>query len=277
MARIRTIKPEFPQSESMGRVSRDARLCFIQLWTLADDEGRLRGNSRMLASLLFPYDDDAPSLIDGWLAELEEQASIRRYQIDGTNYVQVIEWTKHQKIDKPSPSKIPPIPADFESTAKTSFDGSSIILSKARESSLGDQGSRIKDQGMDQDQGSRKPPAAPWLTVDDLISDGLTPETAQGFLDHRRAKKAKLTALAWKGFLAEVEKATGWTLEAACLKAIARNWTGFESTWVLDSPRAAGGHINRQQALEDSNKAVGDRWLAKQQAQRAAGETHETQ
>ena len=39
MARIRTIKPEFPQSETIGKLSREARLLFIQLWTLADDEG----------------------------------------------------------------------------------------------------------------------------------------------------------------------------------------------------------------------------------------------
>ncbi len=70
MARIRTIKPEFPQSESMGAVSRDARLLFIMLFTLADDEGRLRGNSRMLASILFPYDSDAPKLTDKWVNEL---------------------------------------------------------------------------------------------------------------------------------------------------------------------------------------------------------------
>ena len=69
MARIRTIKPEFPHSESMGRVSREARLCFILLWTIADDAGRLRGNSRMLASLLYPYDDDAKKQYpDGWKA-----------------------------------------------------------------------------------------------------------------------------------------------------------------------------------------------------------------
>jgi hypothetical protein len=59
MARIRTIKPEFPQSESMGRISRDARLLFVQLWCICDDHGRTRAASRMLASLLFPYDDDA--------------------------------------------------------------------------------------------------------------------------------------------------------------------------------------------------------------------------
>ncbi len=140
MARIRTIKPEFPQSESMGQISRDARLCFVLMWTLADDEGRLRGNSRMLASLLFPYDDDAPALIVGWLEELESVASIQRYKDGGDSYIQITKWLSHQKIDKPSRSKIPQ-PQER-----------SRILANPRESSLLDQGSRIKDQGEDQDQ-----------------------------------------------------------------------------------------------------------------------------
>lgn len=135
MARIRSIKPEFPHSESMGNVSRDARLTFIQLWTLADDEGRLRGNSRMLASLLFPYDDDAKDLIDGWMSELEREKCVVRYAIDGTHYVQILNWLMHQKIDKPSKSKIPP------------FVEPSRILANPREPSSEDQGSRIKDQG----------------------------------------------------------------------------------------------------------------------------------
>lgn len=132
MARIRSIKPEFPQSESMGNVSRDARLTFIQLWTIADDEGRLRGNSRMLASLLFPYDDDAPGLIDGWLKELEDEGCIVRYTSGKQSYLQLCNWLVHQKIDKPSKSKIPP------------FDESSRIVAKPLEVSS-EEG--IKDQG----------------------------------------------------------------------------------------------------------------------------------
>jgi hypothetical protein len=111
MARIRSIKPEFPHSESMGRVSRDARLTFIELWTLADDAGRLRGKSRMLASLLFPYDDDARELIDTWLGELEREDCIHRYQVDGDTYIQISNWGEHQKIDRPSKSKIPEPPS----------------------------------------------------------------------------------------------------------------------------------------------------------------------
>jgi hypothetical protein len=129
MARIRSIKPEFPQSESMGNVSRDARLTFLQLWTIADDEGRLRGNSRMLASLLFPYDDDAPALIDGWLSELEREGCITRYKHDNQSYIQICNWLIHQKIDKPSKSKIP----EF---AKAREDSRGVVV-----------GSRIKDQG----------------------------------------------------------------------------------------------------------------------------------
>jgi hypothetical protein len=131
MARIRTIKPEFPQSESMGNVSRDARLTFLQLWTIADDEGRLRGNSRMLASLLFPYDDDAPSLIDGWLAELEREGCVVRYKVDGQSYLQICNWLIHQKIDKPSKSKIPA----FENTRE---DSRNIVV--GREGKGEDQG-----------------------------------------------------------------------------------------------------------------------------------------
>jgi hypothetical protein len=144
MARIRTIKPEFPQSESMGRISRDARLLFIMMWTLADDAGRLRASSRMLASLLFPYDEDAPKLIDGWLAELEHEGCIQRYSADGHSYAQILKWTEHQRIDKPSPSKIPPCGEHSRS------------LANIREHSCLDQG---RDQGKDQgseDQGSEE-------------------------------------------------------------------------------------------------------------------------
>lgn len=115
MARIRTIKPEFPQSESVGKLSRDARLLFVLIWTHVDDEGRARAASRMLASLLFPYDDDAPKLIEGWLGDLERNGFIQRYEVDGSRYMQVVNWLKHQKIDHPSKSKIP---AFEESLAK---------------------------------------------------------------------------------------------------------------------------------------------------------------
>jgi len=109
MARIRTIKPEFPISETIGRLSRDARLLYIQLWTIADDSGRARASSRLLASHLYPYDEDSHSLIDGWLSELQAEGCVTLYEVDGTSYLEMPKWLKHQKIDRPTPSRLPPI------------------------------------------------------------------------------------------------------------------------------------------------------------------------
>lgn len=130
MGRIRSIKPEFPQSESMGRVSREARLCFVLLWTMADDEGRLRGNAALLASLLYPYDAaEAARHMPKWISELEREGCVTPYRVGADSYVQITNWRSHQKIDKPMPSKIPPPP-----------DATSRSLAAAEEGKVEDQG-----------------------------------------------------------------------------------------------------------------------------------------
>jgi len=111
MARIRSIKPEFPQIEWTSRVSREARLVFVLVQPHCDDEGRSRASSRGLASLLFPFDDDAPSAMEGWLMELEREKAIHRYKIDGNHYVAIANWGDYQKVDHPTKSKLPSPPS----------------------------------------------------------------------------------------------------------------------------------------------------------------------
>lgn len=120
MARIRTIKPEFVESESVGKLSRDARLLFILLWTFVDDAGRARASSRLLASRLYPYDDDAPKQIGKWLGELERGGHIRLYEVDGDKYLDIPKWLKHQKIDHASQSRIPEFREPSRGCAKDS-------------------------------------------------------------------------------------------------------------------------------------------------------------
>lgn len=91
-----------------------------------------------------------------------------------------------------------------------------------------------------QEKRDTKPPAPPWVTVAELEADGLSAEVASAWIAHRRTRKAKLTALAWKGFKSEVVKA-GWELEAAVLKAITRNWIAFEGEWLRNNPPATTG------------------------------------
>lgn len=134
--RIRSIKPEFWESESLGRVSRDARLLFIGLWMLADDSGRARGglreSSRALASLLFPYDDDAKSLASGWLQELIKEGCVINYEVGGNHYLEIPNFLKHQRIDKPSKSKYPPFQESSSTTPGVLPESSSTTREPSR-------------------------------------------------------------------------------------------------------------------------------------------------
>lgn len=203
MARIRTIKPEFPQSESMGRVSREARLCFILLWTLADDAGRLRGNSRMLASLLYPYDDDAAKRIGGWLSELERENCLVRYEVDGNQYIQIANWLIHQKIDKPSPSKIP------------AFDEASRILANPRERSS-------EDLDLGRDQG--KEGKGEFALAREV--SGLDCEAWDRWLAYRRGIKKPIRDVSAVEAARDMAK-LGAGQAAAVAHTIAKGWTGL--------------------------------------------------
>jgi hypothetical protein len=107
MARIRTIQPDFPMSGSMTRVSREARLLFIQLWTLADDAGRLRAEPLMLAEEFYPSDTDAPMLLVTWLDALEHEGCIERYRSSDEEYLRIVRWRRYQKVDHPRLSRLP--------------------------------------------------------------------------------------------------------------------------------------------------------------------------
>jgi hypothetical protein len=209
MARIRTIKPEFPQSESMGRVSRDARLCFIMLWTIADDAGRLRGNSRMLASLLYPYDDDAKRLMDKWLAELEKERCIKRYAHGDDSYIQVNAWATHQKIDKPSASKIPPPLEDSRGFAKGS------------EASPLDQGG---DQGKDQG-GSAEVEASPPAVLIPLVDKSEYPIPASKVAEWQAAYPAV-------NVLQQLREMRVWSLANPGKRKTARGIEAFVVRWL---------------------------------------------
>jgi len=112
MPRIRTIQPDFAQSPSMRRVSREARLLFVLLWTIADDEGRCEAHPDDLAQILYPSDFDASMYLRGWLEVLEDEGCIERYAVEDVDYLRIVRWHRHQQIDHPSPSHLPPSPTE---------------------------------------------------------------------------------------------------------------------------------------------------------------------
>jgi len=229
----------------MGRVSRESRLCFILLWTIADDAGRLRGNSRMLASLLYPYDDDAKNKIDGWLGQLSDEGCIDRYEVDGTSYIQVRKWTDHQKIDKPSQSRLP------------AFDEDSRTFAKGSEASTTDLGPRTVDLGMDLGvEGTKKPAQAPFVLPDWI-------NAKHWDIWHQCPKRRKATVDQKQ---LAVDKLQAWR-EAGQDHAGALENAAVGGNQGLFLPNGSGRVVpmNKQQALEDRNRNAAQEWANAQQ------------
>ena len=106
MARIRTVKPEFWTDEDLSSISETAQLMAIGLLNLADDEGYFKSNPKLIKAALFPLRDTSMS-IHGAISELSSVGYITCFSgLDGKDYARVTNFTSHQKINRPSPSKI---------------------------------------------------------------------------------------------------------------------------------------------------------------------------
>lgn len=111
MPRIRTIKPEFWEDETVGTLSLGARLLFIATWNLADDEGLLRWSPAYLKASAFMYDDDVSvDQVESWMRELEEQRLVFPYQAGKAKQrcAFIVNFHRHQRINRPQPGRLPP-------------------------------------------------------------------------------------------------------------------------------------------------------------------------
>jgi hypothetical protein len=133
MARIRSIKPTFFRSRSVKRLTADQKLVWIGLWPLADDEGRLMDETGILVGDLWAL-SISESKLDKTLDQLDDAGRIIRYEVAGQAYIQVTNWTEHQKINRPTPSLFPPAPlTNHSGRAHASLSESSLLEGKGEE------------------------------------------------------------------------------------------------------------------------------------------------
>lgn len=105
MARIRTIKPDFWTDEKLTECSVSARLLFIGLLNFADDSGNLNRSAKKIKMQVFPADSfDCEPLI----CELIAQGVLTEYSVSGEKFLQIKGFIKHQVINRPTKSNIPP-------------------------------------------------------------------------------------------------------------------------------------------------------------------------
>ena len=110
--RIRSIKPEFWRSDDIAALALEDRLLFIGLWSYVDDSGIGIDKVAHICADLFAADlSESPTevlaRVQGGLSRLRERGLIVRYVVDGKSYLYIANWSKHQRIDKPSKRRYP--------------------------------------------------------------------------------------------------------------------------------------------------------------------------
>lgn len=125
MPRIRSIKPEAAKSKTLASWPREVRYAWFLLSMYLDDKGRGEDNLRSILGECFPNDRDVTEKkLDGWLDLMASKPTLKpaddpalcRYEVEGFRYLHAPRWAKHQKINRPSGSRIPPCPIHEEIT-----------------------------------------------------------------------------------------------------------------------------------------------------------------
>lgn len=100
--RIRTYKQEIFTDEKTGTLSGDAFRLFVGLISYADDYGVIEYRPQEFRVKVLPYAKDSPNdIVERLMAEIISRELVRPFQCGGRNYLFVVNFLKHQRVDKP--------------------------------------------------------------------------------------------------------------------------------------------------------------------------------
>ncbi len=110
--RIRSIKPEFWRSDAVNAMCIEDRLLFIGLWSYVDDNGVGVDRVSDVCADLFAHDLSVSphgvlTQVAGGLNRLHALGVIERYSVGGKRFLEVSNWSEHQRINRPSPGRYP--------------------------------------------------------------------------------------------------------------------------------------------------------------------------
>ena len=96
----RIIKESITTSEDISKLSFGAEVMFYRLMVKADDFGAYYGNVQILLNTLFPLQTTKVHAknVRTWLEELCAAGLVFTFEHDGKQYIQISNWSKHQRI-----------------------------------------------------------------------------------------------------------------------------------------------------------------------------------
>jgi len=112
--RIRTIKPEFWQHPVMSRLPYDTRILALGLLNLADDEGYFNADADYIRGAVLFREDS--SNVRRMLDELSRSEWITLCGTPERPIGRVVNFRKHQRVDRPQPSRLKQYALDESST-----------------------------------------------------------------------------------------------------------------------------------------------------------------
>lgn len=106
MARIRTIKPEFWKHEDLSELPEATHMLAAALLNYADDEGYFNANPMLIKAACLPLREPSVSIQES-LTLLSNIGYIRLgVAPDGKRYGHIVAFLAHQRVSRPTPSKI---------------------------------------------------------------------------------------------------------------------------------------------------------------------------
>ncbi|MGL4255766.1 MAG: hypothetical protein ACRCSL_05480, partial [Microbacterium sp.] len=145
MARIRSVKPDLRISRVVASWPVPARYAWVLLWGYLDDFGRGIDDVRLIVADCFPLDRDVTERkMESWLrlyatqTNPEKPAPLCRYNVAGQGYLHSTNWREHQRVNRPTPSRIPPCPLHEQLSESLTEDSLNDSLRARKEMEVGD-------------------------------------------------------------------------------------------------------------------------------------------
>ncbi|MBX3499680.1 MAG: hypothetical protein KF889_09565 [Alphaproteobacteria bacterium] len=113
MARDRKIPSDFWTWEAVIDCAPMTRLLFIGLWNFADDFGVQPLRPRTIRMQVFPGDAIDNDAVRTMIDELATQGLVRIYEVDGVEYVAVVDWGQLQRVGKNARRRYPSAHGDM--------------------------------------------------------------------------------------------------------------------------------------------------------------------